>query len=589
MLQILKAKFTRQNIFDIAWIKFHVLAALPALTVLYVGWKFSSLFNYALHANPVLNAIILSALAFGVLLMQSLIWRSRSDYYRMKDILNRLERRDSPDFLFEDSKLARSEIGRLFAQLSYSSRGYLGGGAATAAENGLQAFSLSLEVRQELAQHLVGFMIAFGLLGTFIGILSALTEIGGVIEGFTHMGKEGMDQAFSSLVGELSKPLKGMGTAFSASMFGLIGSLCLGLTMIPVRHCNEKLLTTAREEIHLLIKQHGVEDVWVGAGLPSESYMSGFLADMIRQQKESLQLFHQGLEANVKVMQKVDALQSELGDLASMVGKQIGVAEQTNILLQDNPVTKQIAERFLAEIRVLASAATENSVNVANLLPALFSVTQKLSTFSDSLLQQRDQVHQTMQSTLESQSVIRYAVKSLAENESDVRANMLSEMSELRQFMMDFQPVASGVLPLIAEINSRLNDQLIALGNQQETIRFMTQTVTQSFVGIKTGISEMLLDAEKNRQLQLEMANQLKLAQRSAADFSDLVEAVNKVSESLSNNLAQSKVMLDEVRAMKKSVVSEVRLDIYELVNRYGQEKTKQQEQGNQTKRSKKQ
>ena len=38
-------------------------------------------------------------------------------------------------------------------------------------------------------------------------------------------GGGGLDESFTKLIGNLERPLSAMGTAFSASMFGLIGSL----------------------------------------------------------------------------------------------------------------------------------------------------------------------------------------------------------------------------------------------------------------------------------------------------------------------------------------------------------------------------
>lgn len=93
-----------------------------------------------------------------------------------------------------------------------------------------------LESRQEPAQYTVGLLIALGLLGTFIGLLETLLAVGNLIGGFANVDPSAnLDQELAKLVGNLKYPLTAMGTAFSASMFGLLFSLMLGLMMLPIR------------------------------------------------------------------------------------------------------------------------------------------------------------------------------------------------------------------------------------------------------------------------------------------------------------------------------------------------------------------
>ncbi|NRA29424.1 MAG: flagellar motor protein MotA, partial [Parvularculaceae bacterium] len=69
-----------------------------------------------------------------------------------------------------------------------------------------------------------------GLLGTFWGLLQTVNGVADVIGSLAGSsdGQSGSD-AVGSLIANLNAPLSGMGAAFSSSLFGLGGSLILGL------------------------------------------------------------------------------------------------------------------------------------------------------------------------------------------------------------------------------------------------------------------------------------------------------------------------------------------------------------------------
>ena len=66
-----------------------------------------------------------------------------------------------------------------------------------------------------------------GLLGTFWGLLGTINAVTAAITGLDITGSDPA-RLFDDLKQSLQGPLAGMGTAFSASLFGLSGSLLLG-------------------------------------------------------------------------------------------------------------------------------------------------------------------------------------------------------------------------------------------------------------------------------------------------------------------------------------------------------------------------
>jgi hypothetical protein len=504
----------------------------------------------------------------GVMLMHQQIWSIRRQSRMVEKFVVRVQQGEHMRDVLQDPELGASDIGLVCSHLNPSSGG-VDGRPVAAVEAGLRSLHVTLDSRQELTQFLVGFLVALGLLGTFIGILQTLVEIGNMIGGFASADMQNIDKAFMGLISDLTKPLQGMGTAFSASMFGLLGSLCLGLTMVSVRRCTEEFLTGLRHTVNQLIKERRSER---SEKKDTANFHDRRAEDLVRQQREAKQIFQQGLEVQIRVMQKLDTLEQRLADLGTVIHKQVEGAAETNDLLRGSSVPRQTAEQFMGQIKVLATTATENSTNLAALLPALTGVTQKLGSFSETLLQQREHMQQTMLSSAESQEMIRSALTSLVVEENEIHSGMLNEITQLRKFMLEMQPVSTQMIPLLTGISSRLNEQSIAANNQQEATQSMTQAVTQTFGGLKTGIAELLLDAELNRKLQSEMSAQIISSQRAAAEFGNLQQLLASIAEVLANSVTTSQVLVQEVRGMRESVVQDVRFEMQEALQQHEEE-----------------
>lgn len=91
----------------------------------------------------------------------------------------------------------------------------------------LDSIYLRLEEQRDLSRYLVGLLIFLGLLGTFWGLLGTIAAVSDIIAGLSA-GSDALAM-FEALKAQLGAPLSGMATSFSTSLFGLGGSLVLGL------------------------------------------------------------------------------------------------------------------------------------------------------------------------------------------------------------------------------------------------------------------------------------------------------------------------------------------------------------------------
>lgn len=84
-----------------------------------------------------------------------------------------------------------------------------------------------LDNERELLKYIISLLIFLGLIGTFWGLLKTIDSVGLTINSLS-IDEVNILTNFMNLKEGLNKPLAGMGTAFSSSLFGLAGSLCLG-------------------------------------------------------------------------------------------------------------------------------------------------------------------------------------------------------------------------------------------------------------------------------------------------------------------------------------------------------------------------
>ncbi len=171
-------------------------------------------------ANPVINSVIILVEIFGVFWNLRQVQRLYPEVAWVEDFRRarqKLEQATPPVLL---APMARMLHGRADGERRITLSGQ-------AMRTILDGISSRLDESRELSRYITGVMIFLGLLGTFWGLLHTVSSVAAVINGMT-LGGGDVNAMFAQLKAGLAKPLDGMGTAFSASMFGLSGALILG-------------------------------------------------------------------------------------------------------------------------------------------------------------------------------------------------------------------------------------------------------------------------------------------------------------------------------------------------------------------------
>src|SRR5262245_17353193 len=216
-----KVKLTRPQVFLWRMSLFLILAVL--LAIILDGQ--TGQLSHSFMANPGLNALIIGVLLVGIV-------------YAFRQVLRLYpEINWVNNFRISDPGLATDKSPVLLAPMATMLRDRTGhlSLATGAMRSLLDSVASRLEEQRETTRYLVGLLIFLGLLGTFWGLLQTVSTVGTTIGALdTNAGDNVL--LFDQLKEGLAGPLKGMGTAFSASMFGLSGSLILGFLDLQAGH-----------------------------------------------------------------------------------------------------------------------------------------------------------------------------------------------------------------------------------------------------------------------------------------------------------------------------------------------------------------
>jgi membrane associated rhomboid family serine protease len=190
----------------------------------------------AFWSNPGLNLLILAVLVIGILFFLRQIMRLYPEIrwvnaFRISDPGLTID--VQPTLLAPMATMLRDRRGSLSL-------------STTAMRTLMDSLGARLDEARDTSRYLIGLLIFLGLLGTFWGLLETITSVGKTIAALDPKGGDSAD-LFEKLKEGLAEPLRGMGTAFSASLFGLAGSLVLGFLDLQAGHANNRFYNELEE------------------------------------------------------------------------------------------------------------------------------------------------------------------------------------------------------------------------------------------------------------------------------------------------------------------------------------------------------
>lgn len=215
---------TPPRIYLIRMAVFLVLAGFVAFILYRQIWA-------AFLANPGLNALILGVMGIGIVLAIRQVWRLFPEVRWVNTI-----RQTEEGLVAPANPVLLAPMAALIGNRSSRS-----GLSVTAMRSLLDSIGARLDESREIVRYLAGLLVFLGLLGTFWGLIDTVGSVGRIIGSL----RTGQDAAvlFDELKTSLAAPLQGMGLSFSASLFGLAGSLVLGFLDLQAGQAQSRFYT----------------------------------------------------------------------------------------------------------------------------------------------------------------------------------------------------------------------------------------------------------------------------------------------------------------------------------------------------------
>jgi hypothetical protein len=206
-----------------------------------------------------------------------------------------------------------------------------------------------LEETRETSRYLIGLLVFLGLLGTFYGLLETVSSVSGVIGGLSVGGND-VAGAFNALKSRLEAPLGGMSTAFSASLFGLAGSLMLGFLDLQAGLAQNRFYNDLEEWLS------GFTRIGASAGAMGEAgdtAVPAYIHALLEQTADSLEnlqrIMTRGEEGRLTANNHLQALTERLTMLTDQMRSEqtvlLRLAEQQTSL---RPVLQRLADNGAA-------------------------------------------------------------------------------------------------------------------------------------------------------------------------------------------------------------------------------------------------
>ena len=259
--------------------------------------------------NPALNSLILLVLLLGILWNLGQVTRLSPEVAWVETFQQARQR-----LISQPAPRLLAPMANMLAARDDASEGRgrftLSAGAMRSLLDGIAS---RLDESRELSRYMTGLLIFLGLLGTFWGLLKTVGAVSEVIGSMT-VGSGDVNLLFEQLKSGLIKPIAGMGTAFSASMFGLAGALVLGFLDLTAGQAQNRFYNELEEWLA------GLTRLSSGALAEGDGSMPVYVQALLEQTAENMEqlqrVLTRGEERGAQMGQALASLADRMATLS---------------------------------------------------------------------------------------------------------------------------------------------------------------------------------------------------------------------------------------------------------------------------------
>lgn len=277
----------------------------------------------AFLANPALNGVIVAVLLGGIAwnIRQVLLLRDEVAWLEaFRNARQGAPARATPRLL---APLASMLSARRSDRLSLS---------AGALRSVLDGIVSRLDETRELSRYMTGLLIFLGLLGTFWGLLLTIGAVAEVI-GAMSLGSGDANVLFDQLKAGLAQPLRGMGVAFSSSLFGLAGALVLGFLDLTSGQAQNRFATELED---WLAGQTRLSSGALHGDGDGEAAAPYFIQTLLDQTGETLEALHATVARGEAARGATDAALGHLAERMTVLAEQMRSTQSLLVRLAEH-------------------------------------------------------------------------------------------------------------------------------------------------------------------------------------------------------------------------------------------------------------
>lgn len=321
----------------------------------------------AFFNNSLLNSLILLILLLGIGWNLNQVLRLRPEVLWLET------------YQTSRSRLAALPSPRLLAPMASmlamrEGKGHDGGRHFTLSATGMRSLldgiSSRLDESRELSRYMTSLLIFLGLLGTFWGLLQTVTSVSDVIGGMS-LGNGDMNLMFDQLKSGLAKPLAGMGTAFSASMYGLAGALVLGFLDLTAGQAQNRFFNEMEEWLA------GLTRLSSGALSEGDSSVPVYVQALLEQTAENMENLQQVLTRDEENRIRANQTAMTLNDRLAALADTMRSSQQLMLRVGEAQAALAPALQRLADVQGGDEASRDHLRNIEIYLQRLVTETEQ--------------------------------------------------------------------------------------------------------------------------------------------------------------------------------------------------------------------
>lgn len=304
--------------------------------------------------NVYLNALITTVFAVGVGYAGYWLARLKREFESLEKA--RVRFLDADDQGFDEESIAFLAPSLAYERLNLYAEQQLSNRPADG-DSHAEKMVMTLSLHAAVTRYIASLLVFLGLLGTFIGLLMAIGDIGNIIQGMRMSPSADTLTLLSELQSQLGGPLEGMGTAFSTSVFGLVTSLFMGFLHLQLSSAQTRFLARFEAlDASLFQSVVPLSTPLLSAGLVSGDG-GGLNETVARYIEGSQRQMKENLDRLGGIVERTEGMQANFREVLTTIGAEI---ETTNTAISRLSTNQDLIREALGKMVDLGRSTDEN-------------------------------------------------------------------------------------------------------------------------------------------------------------------------------------------------------------------------------------